>query len=319
MSNNMLRGFHCHNSMVYCSSVMFDLIRAGERTYYIENPARVGVYIADDGAWLIDGGYSSTAAELILEILTGKGLKLKGIIVTHAHPDHTGGCRYLQEKTGCGVYAYGLELAPTRHTILHPSISWGGFPPRSLRGRGMMAEQSTVREMTDIFSGTDISSGLEIIPLPGHSFEMIGIRTPDDVVFLADSICSETILKRYGITFLYDAGAYIRTLDTIADMNAKLFVPSHVTPLADIRELASVNKANVLSAAENIVHWCSTPVTFEKLMQKVFSEYKRVMNFEEYCLVGSTLRSYLSWLKDSGRLETMFKNNEMLWSVTGIS
>jgi glyoxylase-like metal-dependent hydrolase (beta-lactamase superfamily II) len=298
---------------------MFDFIRAGERTYYIENPARVGVYLADDGAWLIDGGYSSTAAELILGILSDKGIKLRGIIVTHAHPDHSGGCRYLQEKTGCGVYAYGLELAPTRHSVLHPSISWGGFPPHSLRGRGMMAEQCIVREMTGIPSGTDIPSGLEIIPLPGHSFDMIGIRTSDDVVFPADSICSETILKRYGITFLYDTGAYIRTLETIADMKAKLFVPSHVTPLADIRKLALLNKANVLAAAENIVRWCSMPVTFEKLLQKVFTEYNRVMNFEEYCLVGSTVRSYLSWLKDSGRLETTFKNNEMLWCRTEIS
>ena len=172
---------------------------------------------------------------------------------------------------------------------------------------------------TDTFSGTDTPPGLEIIPLPGHSFDMIGIRTSDDVVFLADSICSETILKRYGITFLYDTGAYIRTLEVIADMKAELFVPSHVTPLTDIRKLALLNKANVLSAADNIVHWCSTPVTFERLLQKVFTEYKRVMNFEEYCLVGSTVRSYLSWLKDSGRLETTFRNSEMLWCSTEIS
>ena len=39
------------------------------------------------------------------------------------------------------------------------------------------------------------------------------------------------------------------------------------------------------------------------------------MNFEQYVLVGSTVRSYLSWLKDSGKLETQFENNILLWKA----
>ncbi len=293
---------------------MFDVIQAGEHTWYIENPARVGVYLDGTDAWLIDGGYSDTAAELISGILTARGWKLKGIIVTHSHPDHSGGCSWLQRKTGCGVYAHGLEVALTQFPIIHPSISYGGFPCRSIRGKGMMAEPCAVQEMAG-----NIPAGLEIIPLPGHFFDMVGIRTDDDVVFLADSICSETILKRYVITFLYDAEAYVGTLEKIADMKAALFVPSHVAPVGSIRELALLNKANVLSVAGDITDWCGTPVTFEKLLQKVFTEYKRAMNFEQYCLVGSTLRSYLSWLKDSGRVQTVFRDSEMLWCKTPLS
>ena len=37
------------------------------------------------------------------------------------------------------------------------------------------------------------------------------------------------------------------------------------------------------------------------------------MNFEQYVLVGSTVRSYLSWLKDSGRLAADFEDNMLLW------
>ena len=178
----------------------------------------------------------------------------------------------------------------------------------------MMAAPCAAHEMTG-----SIPSGLEIIPLPGHFFDMVGIRTDDDVVFLADSICSETILKRYGITFLYDADAYVKTLEKIAAMNAALFVPSHVIPINDIRELAALNKANVLSVAGNITDWCRTPVTFEKLLQKVFTGYRRAMNFEQYCLVGSTLRSYLAWLENTGRVQTAFSDNEKLWYSTPLS
>jgi glyoxylase-like metal-dependent hydrolase (beta-lactamase superfamily II) len=287
---------------------MFDIIQAGEHTWYIENPARVGIYLDGTDVWLIDSGYSDTAAELILDIITAYGWKLNSIIVTHSHPDHSGGCSWLKQKTGCRIYAHGLNTALIQHPVVHPALSYGGYPCGVIRGKGMMADPCTAKEMAE-----HIPPGLEIIPLPGHFFDMVGIRTNDDVVFLADSICSESILKRYVITFLYDAEAYIETLEKIADMEASLFVPSHVAPTKDIRELALLNKINVLSVADDIISWCSTPVTFEKLLQKVFSEYQRTMNFEQYCLVGSTLHSYLAWLKNSGRVQTTFYDSELLW------
>ena len=37
------------------------------------------------------------------------------------------------------------------------------------------------------------------------------------------------------------------------------------------------------------------------------------MTFEQYVLVGSTVRSYLAWLKDNGRLEVIFEENMLLW------
>ena len=37
------------------------------------------------------------------------------------------------------------------------------------------------------------------------------------------------------------------------------------------------------------------------------------MNFEQYVLVGSTVRSYLAWLKDAGKLSVNFEDNRMLW------
>ena len=40
------------------------------------------------------------------------------------------------------------------------------------------------------------------------------------------------------------------------------------------------------------------------------------MNFEQYVLVGSTVRSYLSWLKDTGKLSAQFENSLLLWQRT---
>lgn len=287
---------------------MFDLIHVSGSTYYIENPARVGVYIASDGAWLIDGGFGPEAGDHIYSIIQEQGWTLKGIIATHAHPDHIGGCRVLQEKTGCGIFAHGIEAALVQFPVLHPSFTYGGFPYRKLRGRDMMAEPSVVQRMKGA-----IPAELEIIPLPGHSFDMVGIRTPDDVVFLADALCAENVLVHYGITFLYDVAAYLHTLNTISNMSAKFFVPAHVAPVADIRELALKNKSAVLSVADQIEQWCEETTTFEVILQHVFTKYRRSINFDQYGLVGSTVRSYLAFLKDTGRLRTEFKDNVLYW------
>src|SRR5574344_1473645 len=129
---------------------MFDLIHAAGGTYYIENPARVGIYVIGTEAWLIDGGFAPDAGARILDVVEKQGSKLKGIIATHAHPDHIGGCRYLQSKTGCAIYAHGVEVALTQFPVLHPAFTYGGRPYRVLRGKSNMAEPSSVSEMEGV-------------------------------------------------------------------------------------------------------------------------------------------------------------------------
>ena len=58
---------------------------------------------------------------------------------------------------------------------------------------------------------------------------------------------------------------------------------------------------------------CAEPVCFEAVLQRLFSDYGLDMNFEQYVLVGSTVRSYLAWLRDTGRLQVLFENSMLLW------
>ena len=51
------------------------------------------------------------------EVLQSKGWKLKGILCTHCHSDHTGANAYLQDKYGCPVFAYGMEAVFINNSI----------------------------------------------------------------------------------------------------------------------------------------------------------------------------------------------------------
>ena len=92
-----------------------------------------------------------------------------------------------------------------------------------------------------------------------------------------------------------------------------MFVPSHATPMENISELAQYNIDKVHEIAEKIVDICKEPKGFEVILQKLFTEYNLKMTFEQHVLVGSTVRSYLAWLKDQGRLEVVFEENMLLW------
>ena len=64
---------------------------------------------------------------------------------------------------------------------------------------------------------------------------------------------------------------------------------------------------NTHSNTDYIVEFCTEPLCFEKLLQRLD------MNFQQYALVGSTVRSYLAWLKDTGRINARFEDNMLLW------
>ena len=291
---------------------MFELVPITERCWYIESPAKIGlVRLDEEHVCLIDSGNDKDAGRKIRQHLDRNGWKLTAIYNTHSNADHIGGNQYLQRQTGCRIFAPGVEQAFTRSPILEPSFLYGGYPPKELRHKFLLAQPSEAEPLTPEV----LPEGMEIIPLPGHFFDMVGFRAPDDVVYLADCLSSRETLEKYRIGFIYDVKAYLETLETVKGMTARMFVPAHAAATEDIAPLAQYNINTVLEIAETIQTFCREPMTFEDVLQALFQHYGLAMNFEQYVLVGSTVRSYLAWLKDQGALDARFEDSRMLWET----
>ncbi len=288
---------------------MYELIQISERSYYIQSPAKIGlVRLSGRDVCLIDSGNDKDAGRKVRQLLDKNGWNLTAIYNTHSNADHIGN-RYLQAQTGCRIYAPGIDCAFTRHPVLEPSFLYGGFPCKDLRHKFLLAQESDAEELTKDCLPEDF----EIIPLPGHFFDMVGYRTKDDVVYLADCLSSKETLDKYQITFLYDVSACLDTLQMVKTLPGKIFVPAHAEAAEDIAELAQYNMDKVHEIADRITDLCREPLCFETILQKLFTDYGLTMNFEQYVLVGSTVRSYLSWLKDTGRLCVSFEDNLLRW------
>ena len=92
-----------------------------------------------------------------------------------------------------------------------------------------------------------------------------------------------------------------------------MFVPAHADASADVKELVRYNRDKVHEVADRILSICGESMCFERILQEVFKGYGLSMNFEQYVLVGSTVRSYLSWLKDTGKVSAEFQDSMLLW------
>ncbi len=78
---------------------------------------------ADNYIWLLhDGGRALVVdpgdPQPVLDALRGHGLQLEAILVTHHHPDHTGGVAELRTQTGAAVWGPAREAIPEPYSAL---------------------------------------------------------------------------------------------------------------------------------------------------------------------------------------------------------
>lgn len=289
---------------------MYELIQAGENTFYMDCPSKVGFYrTGENTVVLIDSGSDEGAARKVRQILDRENWTAEKILVTHSHADHIGGNAFLQKRTGCEIYAKGMERSVCTDSLFEPVSLYGGMPPRSARSKFFMAQTSTVGELTD----ECLPEGMKVISLPGHSYDMCGFETPDGAVFLADALSSKETLDKYGVVVIFDVEAYLATLEKIKTLEGNIFIPSHVAASGDMKELAQYNIDQTMKIAECITEICTEPTIPDAVTAKLAERFGITLDMNQYLLVGSTVRSYISWLQEKNGLEAVFENGMLLW------
>ena len=139
-----------------------------------ENGSVTEVYVIDSGCTEIDGEYVLDVLKAFFEQL-GQTFKLKAIITTHGHADHCGAHNFLQEQTGCELWAAKHEQGAMETPVIQGTVLWGGYPPHELRTLFFMPSPTYITKFISADDVIELSGGRKIsfICLKGHSYETL--------------------------------------------------------------------------------------------------------------------------------------------------
>ena len=291
-----------------------ELVNLAGSSFVIPGPTNIGLITRGAEAYLIDSGNDKEAGRKILRLCEEKGLAIRAIISTHSNADHIGGNEYIQTATGCKIYASEGEKPLIEAPGLEASLLWGGMPGAELDNKFFRAAPSRVTEPIEDYCAL-ASEGIGFFPLPGHFLDMIGIMTNDKVFYVADSLFGPKVLEKHRIPFIYDVAAYKDSIRKVRATEADYYVMSHGDVERDIGAVADANLGLVERIEESILDILGDEVNFEVVLKDLCGRFGVELGYGSYALVGSTTRSFLSYLAKEKKIAYRFKEGEMLWKA----
>ena len=185
---------------------------------------------------LIDSGMSWDA-KTILNFLQKRIKKLDLIFLTHAHPDHYGACRDIQESTGAPIAIHHEDeellqsgkifLGKTKGTgRLMKIFAWlyNRFPNRKIPEADLLVDDG------DQFSSFGIEA--EVIHTPGHTPGSSSLLFSDGSIFIGDlaSSSGNPHIQKY---FAQDWSILANSLYKIKARKPRLIYPGHGHQIID--------------------------------------------------------------------------------------
>lgn len=201
--------------------------------------------LAEGDLWLIDSGWPRSRAAVLagLRAIGATPSELRGVLLTHGHPDHLGTANWLSEEHGVPVYAGAAELARVRGeapSTRGPSLVTYLWRPPALRfialavSRGVASPQwvASVRRLEDAGLRSILA-----ISLPGHTEGHTAyLLPPAQALFTGDALVTRDVLtgatgpRLHPTPFQVDLAQAGRSLGILAELEAEVVLPGHGDP-----------------------------------------------------------------------------------------
>lgn len=288
---------------------MFEVKHLKGNTYYYEAFTNVGIYVTKEGkAILIDSCDHKRMVRGLDRQLTEMGLTVDTVINTHSHPDHICGNAFFKEKYGCRILSSAKEQPFIRFVGLDVDFHYAGIDINK-SVNPFYAPESTDAE---VITEENLPRGIEVISLPGHNYEMLGVRTDDGVLFLADSILSKKTWETHALPYFYNINQTIDTLKEVREMKGEIYVPSHDEPTNEIRNLADYNIERLSEIKERILALCENR-TFEEIFYTYTEKMQIKFTPDKYPFNSAMVRNFLQALIEDKVLGTRVENGRLVY------
>lgn len=252
---------------------------------------------------LIDTGYAKLDRAGLVNLLDGSGLVPKYVLCSHAHFDHTGNVRHLQERYGAkailSLIEAGISVNPDSYRANYVALTYG-------KSRELFLEECFTADR--VLRETDTSLELDgrtfgILPLPGHSAGHLGFVTPDGAAYVGDCLISQSEIDGAKLpTSMFiardlESKAYLKT----TDYPVYILAHKEVVRREALEGLIDRNIDFIQRKRAELLEVLEDGMTFSEWIGAFCQrENVRTHNELKFSIVERNFSNFISWLTDSG-------------------
>ncbi|WP_101773358.1 MBL fold metallo-hydrolase [Peptostreptococcus faecalis] len=286
-------------------------------TYWIRGGTNTGVYIFEDNTvLLIDTGIGGSRINKMVEILQENKMDVKYIMTTHEHEDHCGGNYQIRE-----IYPDVIIYAPKRAKIymenpdVYVDFLIGGRHSQNIKSEIEKHFQGSTKVDNTVYPGEKINIKnhiFEIVDCSGHTSDGVGIKTDDDVVFLADLMVTKNSLAKFDFLFMYDYPSQIRSLENVKNIDFKYSILGHsrgVYSKSETIEIADYNYKALVRLVEFVMDTLKEPKTIDEIIKNFIDIKKLPSYYMAYLEYRNSLNATLAFLHDLKLIEVALEDN----------
>lgn len=197
--------------------------------------------LTDTDIVLMDTGYARLDRSALVNLVEDNGLHLRGIICSHAHFDHTGNVRFLQQRYGCQAAAQiieaGISVNPDAYRANYVALTYG-------KSREYLLEECFPADViipADAEHLDFCGARFGILQLPGHSAGHIGVVTPDGVAYLGDCLIDEEQIAAAKLPTSMFIARDLESKESLRNLRRPAYIIAHKQVLTDIGPLIDRN------------------------------------------------------------------------------
>jgi glyoxylase-like metal-dependent hydrolase (beta-lactamase superfamily II) len=250
---------------------------------------------AGDGIVLVDTGIHEPGSLAHLErALDQVGLKIEHVrllVCTHAHADHYGEAATIVERTGCELWMHPAwrhaELAtrdPDAALAQRIEIALqSGVPEGPLRryqeerkGHGVGIKEIVAPDR-ELVPGVEVETDLgtwSVHETPGHAPSHVCLFQAERRLLVSGDHLLGRVSLYYDFGHTPDpAGEFLRSLDAVERLDARLCLPGHGRTFSDVRGHIQANRDTIHERLDRIVttlRVAGEPLTAFELVHRVY-------------------------------------------------
>jgi len=292
------------------------------------------MFFGDDEIAIIDTGTLDFPRRELLKTIEKRGYDfqkhVKTIIITHPHPDHIGGLKWLRNKTKAEVAAFeGVEeLLKKPSKIFEKNFNVGTFSKLKLKTLNPTFDYEELKGVDvdhPLEQGETLTFGnhrLKVYHTGGHCFGHIVLYDPlREVLFAGDEVlCHPQSPLKFFIDLTGDVEKREHALKVLNKLNPKYLLPAHDEPR--IGEQAKIALETALDA-HNI--WKETVIDAVKALNKgklseIGERARKLLDIKwtqgmDMLVNDLTTLAFLKQLEKEGKVEKIKEKKETLWKI----